>query len=115
MSEQALSHVVLRLVEKRKEITKQTEALQCGVRALVTYFDHVDAKIRLFAPREGCGDKLRRPVPPPCTAFRRRIAWLVLDVLRETPKPLSPKVVVEAIIKDRGLRPTICSGISKAS
>ena len=45
-----LPHVVTGLIEKRREIAGQIEALQARMRQAVADLDHVEAAIRLFKP-----------------------------------------------------------------
>jgi hypothetical protein len=98
-----LPHVVTGLIEKRREIAGQIEALQARMRQAVADLDHVEAAIRLFKPDIDLEEIAPRVVPPPHAAFKAEVSRIVLDTLRRTTRPLSTREVALALMKARGL------------
>ena len=110
----AESHVVSALVDKRAELAGQIVRIEQQLGQVRADLVHIDATIRLFAP------KLEPETIQP-RVIRRRDDWFeagevkrrVLDTLRRSDQPMAAPGLVRAVMSERGLDPADRSVFAK--
>jgi hypothetical protein len=96
-------HVLSGLIEKRREIAGQIEAVQMQLRQLIIDIDNVDATIRLFQPDIDLEEIRPKPLPPRHTAFKGEVQRIVLGALRDTGIALTTKDITIRVMSERNL------------
>jgi hypothetical protein len=97
------SHVVSALKTKRMEVAGQIEALQGQLRQAVIDLDHVEAALRLFDPDVDLAALPPRKVAPVSYDTKGDTGRIILETLRESPRPLSTEQVNHAVMVARRL------------
>lgn len=82
-------NLVSGLIRKRAEIAGQIEAAQEALRSLVIDLDNLDATLRLFRPDIDLAEVKAKPLLPRHHAFRGEVSRIILEALRQSPKPLT--------------------------
>ena len=97
------THVLSALIRKRAEIVGQIEHTQDALRQLVIDLDNLDATIRLFKPDIDLAEIKPKPLPPRHHAYKGEVSRIVLDALRQSPKPLTAQELAQYVMAHRGL------------
>lgn len=95
-------NTVAGLQAKRKELIGLRDQFEANIKKLTVDIDHLEAAIRLFDPEQ-------TPAAIAAYAVKHRakhghMRRFILEVLRQTPAPMTSKGITEAWVGDRGLR-----------
>lgn len=103
----AESHVISALVEKRAEIAGKIIAYREDIELMEAALKHIDGSIKVFSP-----DYDLRTIPSKRTYKKNEnfkhgeFQRLMLQIIRESPTPLSGREITEKIIRLKSLEET---------
>jgi hypothetical protein len=100
----ALPHVVTALIARRREIPGQIEDLQRQMKERVAELDHIEARLRIFAPDIDLEELNPRPVPPLHAAFKGEVTRILLEALRKTTTSLGTRELTYEVMRWRGTK-----------
>ncbi len=100
----AESHVISALTQKRSELLGVIDHHKKEIKRVFDELTHINASIKIFNPDFNLREIKAKQFRQPCKFFRRgERAILVLDILRESDKPLTSEEVTSKIKAQKGI------------
>lgn len=93
------------LVRKHAEISGKIGQLKTALHDLTAELAHIDAAILIFDPSVDIGTIRARSTAMTHPAFPGEITRIVIDVLRDADRPMTPREITLCLANARGLNP----------
>lgn len=91
------------LTRKYAEVAGRLGLARQNVQALMGDLTHIEAAIRIFDPSIDVGRIRAKHIPVQEPAAKGEVTGILLDVLRESDEPLTPRELTEHLMIRRGL------------
>lgn len=97
------AHTLHALTRKYGEIAGRIGLAREAVQQLTADLAHIEATIRIFDPTIDIGRIRAKHIPVREPAAQGEVTNILLDVLRESTEPLTPRELTEHLMEKRGL------------